>query len=304
MATLARRPREWTNGRRSCERPSSGDPEPALESSDGRAGRLHPRARRPRRAVRGAAPPRLHGRRADGARRRDRLRRDRRAAPTCRSGWTDEQDGGRYRLRRRDDEALFGYAVGPHSWKRYQLPAEVTLWRARVDERRRARPSSPSRRASRRATRSSARAPASCTRWGSSTACCSAARTPIRPTGPARGRVRRRRPVRRRRAAPASASRWAPARSAERGFDLALTEVLDDGRHHFVVEVGSERGAEVLAEVPHRDAAGAERARGRRGRARAGPRRRWAASSTRPASRSCCTATTSTRAGTRSPSAA
>ena len=49
-------------------------------------------------------------------------------------GWTDEQDGGHYRLVRRDDEALFGYAVGPQSWKQYQLPAEVTLWRARVDE--------------------------------------------------------------------------------------------------------------------------------------------------------------------------
>src|SRR5450759_203913 len=34
----------------------------------------------------------------------------------------------------RDDEALFGYAVCPHSFKRYQLPAEVKLWNARVDE--------------------------------------------------------------------------------------------------------------------------------------------------------------------------
>src|SRR5450759_5692355 len=49
-------------------------------------------------------------------------------------GWTDEQDGGHYRLRRREDEALFGYNVGPHSWKRYQLPPEVRLWRARRDE--------------------------------------------------------------------------------------------------------------------------------------------------------------------------
>ena len=48
-------------------------------------------------------------------------------------GWTDEQDGGHYRLRRRDDKALFGYNVGPHSWKRYQLPPEVRLWRARRD---------------------------------------------------------------------------------------------------------------------------------------------------------------------------
>ena len=30
-------------------------------------------------------------------------------------GWTDRQDAGRYRLERRADAALFGYAVGPHS---------------------------------------------------------------------------------------------------------------------------------------------------------------------------------------------
>ena len=39
------------------------------------------------------------------------------------AGWTDEQDGGSYRLERRDDDALFGYAVGPHSWK--TLPASA-----------------------------------------------------------------------------------------------------------------------------------------------------------------------------------
>ena len=49
-------------------------------------------------------------------------------------GWTDEQDGGHYRLARRDDEALFGYNVGPHSWKRFQLPPEVRLFRARRGE--------------------------------------------------------------------------------------------------------------------------------------------------------------------------
>jgi hypothetical protein len=47
------------------------------------------------------------------------------------AGWTDEQDGGSYRLRRREDEALFGYAVGPQSWKRFLHPPELTLWRAR-----------------------------------------------------------------------------------------------------------------------------------------------------------------------------
>jgi sulfhydrogenase subunit beta (sulfur reductase) len=46
-------------------------------------------------------------------------------------GWTDEQDGGTYRLRRRDDEALFGYAVGPQSWKRFLFPPRTLLFRAR-----------------------------------------------------------------------------------------------------------------------------------------------------------------------------
>ena len=46
-------------------------------------------------------------------------------------GWTDRQDGGTYRLLRRDDDALFGYAVGPHSWKQFLFPPELLLWRAR-----------------------------------------------------------------------------------------------------------------------------------------------------------------------------
>src|ERR1035437_5097875 len=41
------------------------------------------------------------------------------------AGWTDEQEAGRYRLRRRIDAALFGYVVGPQSWKKYLHPAEV-----------------------------------------------------------------------------------------------------------------------------------------------------------------------------------
>ncbi len=46
-------------------------------------------------------------------------------------GWTDEQDGGTYRLRRRDDDALFGYAVGPHSWKQFLFPPHTLLTRIR-----------------------------------------------------------------------------------------------------------------------------------------------------------------------------
>ncbi|MBT8213051.1 MAG: 4Fe-4S dicluster domain-containing protein, partial [Acidimicrobiia bacterium] len=43
-------------------------------------------------------------------------------------GWTEVQEGGTYRLTRREDDALFGYAVGPHSWKRFLHPPEVTVW--------------------------------------------------------------------------------------------------------------------------------------------------------------------------------
>lgn len=48
-------------------------------------------------------------------------------------GWTDSQDGGHYRLKRRDDAALFGYAVGPHSWKKFLHEPVIRLWQARRD---------------------------------------------------------------------------------------------------------------------------------------------------------------------------
>ncbi len=76
-----------------------------------------------------AAAARLPRARPDRARRRDRLRRARvgRELPI---GWTDAQDAGRYRLERRDDEARFGYAVGPHSWKQFLFPPRLRLWQA------------------------------------------------------------------------------------------------------------------------------------------------------------------------------
>ena len=46
-------------------------------------------------------------------------------------GWTDRQDAGQYRLEQRADAALFGYAVGPHSWKRFLHPPVERLWQAR-----------------------------------------------------------------------------------------------------------------------------------------------------------------------------
>jgi len=42
-------------------------------------------------------------------------------------GWTEEQAPGYYRLKRREDDAWFGFNVGPHSWKKYLFPPKTTL---------------------------------------------------------------------------------------------------------------------------------------------------------------------------------
>lgn len=48
-------------------------------------------------------------------------------------GWTAAQEAGTYRLERRDDEVdslkatCFGYAVGPHSWKKFLFPPTLKL---------------------------------------------------------------------------------------------------------------------------------------------------------------------------------
>jgi ferredoxin len=45
---------------------------------------------------------------------------------------------------------------------------------------------------------------------------------------------------------------------ARTGFDLALTEVVEDKAHWFRIEIGTRRGADVLVAVPHRPATGQE----------------------------------------------
>jgi ferredoxin len=47
-------------------------------------------------------------------------------------GLTTQQDAAEYRLVERDDQALFGYAVGPQSWKKYLFLPKELLWHADV----------------------------------------------------------------------------------------------------------------------------------------------------------------------------
>ena len=170
--------------------------------------------------------------------------------------WTDRQDGGSYRLQRRDDEAPFGYAVGPHSWKQYQLPPGVKLWEARVDER--------------GGLVDLVEPPADPVRYAffGARSCELHAmgildRVLLGGSHPGRDRVQGAFVVavqcgQAGRTCFCVSMNTGPV--AERGFDLALTEVIEDARHYFVVEVGSERGADVVSNLPVGQARDAERA--------------------------------------------
>jgi ferredoxin len=169
-------------------------------------------------------------------------------------GWSDEQDGGSYRLRRRDDEARFGYAVGPHSWKRYLFPPEVVLWRAsrnrqgNLDVHEGDAAELGAERLALIGVRS-----------------CELHAIQIQDRVFLGGRhVDRDYALRREGAFIVAANCFEPAGTCfctsmdtgpgvDQGYDLALTELLD-GEHRLLVEAGTQRGAEVLAELPHRPA--------------------------------------------------
>jgi len=165
------------------------------------------------------------------------------------AGWTDEQDGGTYRLKKRDDQALFGYAVGPHSWKNFLFPPTVRLWQAQRREASfeiEAEQHEPLKMAFLGVRSCELHAMATqdkvfrdgnyadplyksrrdnvfivavnCGQAGGTCFCVSM------NTGP----------------------------KVTFGFDLVVTEVLEAGRHYFVVEAGTEAGVQVLADLPHR----------------------------------------------------
>ena len=51
------------------------------------------------------------------------------------AGYGDEQDAAHYRLRQRDDEALFGFAATAQSWKSILFPARELIWSGERDSR-------------------------------------------------------------------------------------------------------------------------------------------------------------------------
>ncbi len=165
-------------------------------------------------------------------------------------GVTDVQEPGSYRLERREDAARFGYAVGPQSWKRHLFPPRVTLWRARQENGGRTIEEDPS-----------DETPLAFIGVRS----CELHAIGIQDTVFLGGTFVDRDYAARREGAFVVAvncgepgancfcSSMGSGPRASGGYDLALTELLE-GEHRFLVEVGSERGAEVLAELPSRPA--------------------------------------------------
>ncbi|HEY5478944.1 MAG TPA: 4Fe-4S dicluster domain-containing protein, partial [Gaiellaceae bacterium] len=169
-------------------------------------------------------------------------------------GWKDVQGPGSYKLERRDDEARFGYAVGPQSWKRELLAPSVRLLQIKRTN-------------------------------GGLEPVKDAAETKrtaffgVRPCEVAAIKIQDRVLIggkyvdedylqRRENSFVIAVNCGEPAANcfcasmgtgpkAEDGYDLVLTEVLD-GTHRFVAEAGTDEGAELLTELPQQPAAGAD----------------------------------------------
>jgi len=166
-------------------------------------------------------------------------------------GWTDEQDGGRYRLARRDDGALFGYAVGPQSWKKFLHPPVLRLWSARKAE---------------DATRIAAEAESRERLAFIAVRSCELHAIAIQDRVFLSGNQADPHYRARREGAFIVAVNCGTAGGtcfcvsmgtgpkATAGFDLALTELLDEDDPIYLVEAGTEAGREMLESLPHRPA--------------------------------------------------
>ena len=181
-------------------------------------------------------------------------------------GWTEDQEGGKYRLRKREDLAVFGFTVGPWSWKKFLFPPVTKILdatreaggafkvtAAAVDEPKYAFVGvrSCELRAIQVQDRVFLEGPyvdpgyklrreaafivaVNCTQAAPTCFCVSMRTGPHNDTG----------------------------------YDLVLTEIMEGQRHEFLVDAGSERGREIIDELSLRpamiaDVEGAEAAIGR-----------------------------------------
>ena len=166
-------------------------------------------------------------------------------------GYTDEQDGGTYRLKKRSDEAIFGYAVGPQSWKKFLFPPVMRLWQARREENGfEVIPESPE------VPKFAFVGVRSCELHAISIQDKVFMRTEY--TDPTYQSRRNNLCIVAVNCGQAGGTCFCTSMNtgpkATSDFDLALTEVLNKKHHYFVVEVGTQLGIELLQTVPYREA--------------------------------------------------
>jgi len=170
-------------------------------------------------------------------------------------GWTDRQDAARYRIERRADAALFGYAVGPHSWKRFLHPPVERLWQAR-------------RQGDDFAVVESEETAGPLAFIG--VRACELRAIAIQDRVFLGGQYLDKSYKKRRDRAFVVAVNCGQAGGTcfcvsmdagpkvKDGFDLALTELIEEGRHLFMIDVGSAAGADVVRDLPQRPATAEE----------------------------------------------
>lgn len=160
-------------------------------------------------------------------------------------GWTEEQSAGRYQLRRREDQSWFGYNLGPHSWKKYLFPPHTVVAQASKEEN--------------GWTFNSPPLPETAFAFIGVRACELAAikiqdRVFMEQsyTDPIYSQLRQRALIIAVNCTQAASTCFCTSMDTgpecRSDFDLALTE-LEDG---FTLRVGSAKGAELLAQIPHR----------------------------------------------------
>jgi sulfhydrogenase subunit beta (sulfur reductase) len=166
-------------------------------------------------------------------------------------GWVDNQDAGSYRLTKRTDGTFFSYVVGPYSLKKFLFPPAMRLWQAELNGSKfeftaqneeiqkfafigvrscdihalliqdRVFLNGPYLDPHYKLRREHIFVLAVNCGNAAGTCFCNSIGTGPRATS---------------------------------GFDLALTEILDNNSHNFLVEIGTELGSEILNSIPNRKA--------------------------------------------------
>jgi hypothetical protein len=173
-------------------------------------------------------------------------------------GVGDEQEPAYYRLRDRGDDARFGFATAPASWKRHLYPPATTLWRAHRDR-------------EGMLVFEETQAPQPRYAFLGVRACELAAiliqdrvfATSAHPDPTYAARRRDLFIIAVQCGSPSGVcfctSMGTGPRSTE-GFDLALTELLDSAEPSYVVEIGTPAGQEVMAGIAAQTATDRDRA--------------------------------------------